>query len=253
MRSRQLQQKKLQKKLILIFFDYFFISLFIMKIGLTDILITIFLVLLYKLMRKNPESNSSFILDNVDNFEETNVLELLNLEKINNNIKFNLTKNNNSFDLVDNQLVYKIVNKNKNVIRLNQKKYFLNKIIIDVPKLKYKNKLVDLEIKLDFKDITIIIPIIQGNNNLELFRIDHFDTYQSGNYLVNNLPITIQNVINKGKVINIWFYPLVDFIKSNTKLYKNDNNQKLKQVNYYTDVYYLNIDTINKIKQSFQT
>jgi hypothetical protein len=220
-----------------------------MNLSITEILLTIFLVLLYRIFQKNKNLEEVIILNNVDNFTEKNIVNILDisdLSKLDNNLKLKLTKNNNSFDIINNKLVYKIINPQKNYLSINQNKYLLKNIIIDTPNLKYKNKLVDLEIKLDFNGIFIIIPIIASNNinnYLELFRIDHFDTYQSGIYLINNLPIPVQNVNNKGKLINIWFYPLVKFIESNKKLlYKNNN--------YYTENYYLNKEMINRIKKS---
>ena len=215
-----------------------------MNISLTDILLTIFLVLIYKLLKKR-----GFNLKNVDNFTEDIIeenivddkLDISKLSVIKNNIKMNLTKNNNCFEL-DKDLTYKILRPNKNRIKIDDKIFNLKKIIFAKSRHIYNNK-VKLEIQLHFTDsLKIIIPIIESKDKyLELFRIDHFDHYQSGKYLIKNLPKKIQGVNNKSIVFNIWFYPLVDFINSNSKL-KKDNFG-----NIYTKPYLLNNNIINKI------
>lgn len=211
-----------------------------MNISLTDILLIIFLVLIYKLLKKR-----GFNLKNVDNFtkdiiEEKPVNEISKLSVIENNIKMNLTKNNNCFEL-DKDLTYKILRPNKNRIKINDKIFNLKKIIFT--KSNNINNKVKLEIQLHFTDsLKIIIPIIESKDKyLELFRIDNFDHYQSGKYLIKNLPRKIQGVNNKSIVFNIWFYPLVEFINSNSKL-KKDNFG-----NIYTKPYLLNKNIINKI------
>jgi hypothetical protein len=211
-----------------------------MNISLTDILITIFLVLIYKLLQKKNNIKS---INNIDNFtEEKKVIDISELKVIENNIKMNLTKNNNSFDL-NKDLIYKIVRPVKNSIIYNNKKYNLKKITIS------KSNKFNLEIQLHFTDnLKIIIPIIESkkNNHLQLFRIDHFDTYQSGKYFIKNLPRKVQGVNNKSIVFNIWFYPLNKFINSNKTLHIDTSG---KFINLYTKKYYLNSDIINNINE----
>jgi hypothetical protein len=207
-----------------------------MNISLTDVLITIFLVLIYKLLQKRNNIKSI----NIDNFtEEKKVIDISKLSVIENNIKMNLTKNNNSFDL-NKHLIYRIVRPVKNSIIYNNKKYNLKKITIS------KSNKFNLEIQLHFTDnLKIIIPVVESkknNNYLQLFRIDHFDTYQSGKYLINNLPRKVQGVNNKSIIFNIWFYPLNKFINSNKTL-------QIDKSNIYTKKYYLNSNIINSINE----
>ena len=218
-----------------------------MNISLTDILITIFLLLVYKLLQKR-----SVKLHKVDKFTEKKLivinkpkLDISKLQIKENNIKMNLTKNNNSFDL-NKVLTYKIVRPVKNWIKMNDKKFNLNKITISKSKFVYDNKKVQLEIQLHFTEsLKIIIPIIESkdNNYLQLFRINNLDTYQSGKYLIKNLPRKVQGVNNKSIVFNIWFYPLVKFIESNKTLYFEKSNT------FYTNYYNLNLKDINNINE----
>jgi hypothetical protein len=211
-----------------------------MNISLTDILITIFLVLIYKLLQKRNNIKSI----NIDNFtEEKKVIDISKLSVIENNIKMNLTKNNNSFDL-NKDLIYKIVRPVKNSIIYNNKKYNLKKITIS------KSNKFNLEIQLHFTDnLKIIIPVVESkknNNYLQLFRIDHFDTYQSGKYFIKNLPRKVQGVNNKSIIFNIWFYPLNKFINSNKTL---QIDKSIDKSIIYTKKYYLNSNIINSINE----
>ena len=219
-----------------------------MRLTLTDILITIFLVLIYRLLQKRTIKDIKNIknLEEIEDFtEDKETLVLLKLPVIENNIKLHLSKNNNSFDLEKNKLVYKVVRPIKNYIVINKKKFYLKKLLIE----NNKDIKIKLQIKLHFRDqsnniLNINIPIMKKNNNyLQLFRIDHFDTYQSGKYLINNLPRRVQNVNNKSIIFNIWFYPLVKFINSNTNLIKLDEE------NLFTKPYYINNKDFNKINE----
>jgi hypothetical protein len=217
-----------------------------MNISLTDILITIFLLLIYKLLQKRCIKVDNFTEDIINNkIVDKPKIDISKLSIIENNIKMNLTKNNNSFDLNGN-LTYKIVRPIKNWIKMNDKKFNLKKITISKSNNNSKN--IQLEIQLHFTDLLkIIIPVVESkkdNHNLQLFRIDHFDTYQSGKYLIKNLPRKVQGVNNKSIVFNIWFYPLVKFINSNKKLYLEKSNNTI-----YTTNYYLNSSDINNINE----
>jgi hypothetical protein len=219
-----------------------------MRLTLTDILLTIFLVLIYRLLQKRTIKDIKNIknLEEIEDFtEDKETLDLSKLPVIENNIKLHLSKNNNSFDLEKNKLVYKVVRPIKNYIVINKKKFYLKKLLIE----NNKDIKIKLQIKLHFRDqsnniLNINIPIMKKNNNyLQLFRIGHFDTYQSGKYLINNLPRRVQNVNNKSIIFNIWFYPLVKFINSNTNLIKLDEE------NLFTKPYYINNKDFNKINE----
>jgi hypothetical protein len=218
-----------------------------MNLGLTDVLLTIFLILIYRLLQKNNNNIKNNNIKNniknnnllkIDTFTEIKKKDISELPIIKNNIKLKLSKNNNSFDLIDNKLIYKIVRPTKNYLIYNNEKYYLKKLLI--------TNYSQLEIILSFLNsndnpLKITIPVIEKKNKyLELFRIDNFDTYQSGKYLIKNLPAKVQNVNNKSKVFNIWFEPLINFINSNKKLHIDKDN-------IYTNYYYLNSKDINNI------